>query len=246
MHSFVYTHSPIFTSGEFFKNLYKWAHTLIMNMFVNLCVQLQISQHICRLCHIFTSNLATTTIPQKRLCHSTGKARISVYFVKKTEENKCSWTCLCAERRKSSHEVIAFEMFSVPATRFFFLAPRVWNWPTILLDEQSGIVRECLFEGAVQSKGRAGGSRRALSRDRLPSLHLGSPLEFNSAFCGGQRQSCVALGPASSSAAVHLRPAPEPCFLSPGRRSFVGVCPETKQTQTRALIQYNDLKPSLK
>lgn len=128
-----------------------------------------------------------------------------------------------------------------------FSTQRFWNWPTWnLLDEQNGIVRECLFGGAVQSKGRAGGSRRALSQDRLLSLHLRSPLEFNSAFCGGQRQSCVAPGPASSSAAEHLRPAPGPCLLSPGRCSFAVVCPESKQTQTHALIQYNDINPSLK
>lgn len=127
-----------------------------------------------------------------------------------------------------------------------FLTQRFWNSPTILLDEQSGIVRECLFGGAVQSKGRAGGSRRALSQDWLLSLHLRLPLEFNSAFCGGQRQSCVAPGPASSSAAEHLRPAPGPCFLSPGRCSFVVVCPESKQTQTNASIQYNDINSSLK
>lgn len=92
MHSLVYTYSPIFTFGEFLNNLYKWAHALIMTTFANLCAQFQIPQHMCRLCHTFTSNLATTTIPPQRLCHPTGNQHVLCQII---EENKCSWEWLC-------------------------------------------------------------------------------------------------------------------------------------------------------
>lgn len=73
--------------------------------------------------------------------------------------------------------------------------------------------------------GTAGDSERALSPERIKYTKSASE-KFNLTTCGGQKRSCVVPAPASSSAAVHLPPAPEPCFLWPARSLHVDASPE--------------------